>query len=288
MKIKFTLVLLLINFILIVSCISRKDIVLSSSNKHINKNLRVKWTKIPAGEFKMGSNHGNSDESPVHAVFLDEYFISKYEITHTQYLHFLNDIKANPNGTYNGQKMIDMDDSDCALGYNKEFIFKANKYALTPDTPVIEVTWYGAKEFCHWLSKKTNSEISLPTEAQWEKACKPGKTAKRYGDIGKISWYSGNSEERIHPVGQKKANSYGLYDMLGNVCEWCYDFYDKKFYLKKSSKNPNGPQKGYNKVVRGGSWKGVSSSLRSSCRSYANPSSSFYNLGFRVIKQKSN
>jgi formylglycine-generating enzyme required for sulfatase activity len=126
--------------------------------------------------------------------------------------------------------------------------------------PVENAFWEDATEFCKKLSEKTRQTVRLPTEAEWEYACRAGtQTAFSFGDdpsaLGDYAWHAGNSGERSHPVGQKKPNAWGLYDMHGNIWEWCADRYGK--YPKGFATDPSGPTTGDTRVSRGGSWRYV-------------------------------
>ena len=133
-------------------------------------------------------------------------------------------------------------------------------------------------------------EFRLPTEAQWEYACRAGSTTKYcFGDdettLGDYAWYSANSDSKTHPVGQKKPNAWGLYDMHGNVWEWCQDWYDSGYYAKSPEDDPTGPATGPCRVIRGGGWgSGVAGGCRSAGRRYTGPGHRSEDLGFRVSR----
>ena len=212
---------------------------------------------IPAGEFTMGSDSGESDEKPPHRVYLDAYWIDKYEVTFDQYDKFCEATgRSKP--------------SDSGWG-------RGNR-------PVINVSWNDAVSYAKWAGKR------LPTEAEWEKACRAGSTSKYcYGNsesmLGDYAWYSSNSGSKTHPVGQKKPNAWGIYDMHGNVWEWCSDWYDSGYYKVAAgfqpAKNPKGPNSGSVRVLRGGSWCGYAISCRSSIRGRSSPDYRNYFGGFR-------
>ena len=138
--------------------------------------------------------------------------------------------------------------------------------------PVINVSWNDAKDYVSWLSRKTGKTYRLLTEAEWEYAAKGGRDAPgnfRYAggdDIDSVGWYAGNSGRMPHPVGQKKPNELGLYDMTGNVWEWCQDWYAKFYYEQNESNNPQGPPSGSGRVRRGGSWYTQSTNCKTSTR----------------------
>lgn len=211
------------------------------------------WVKIPAGEFMMGSNNGEEDEAPAHkVVFTKPFLIGKYQVTFDEY-----------------DKYCEATDtpkpSDEGWGRGKR--------------PVINVSWKEATAYCKW------SGTRLPTEAEWEYACRAG-TSTRYfwGDKvnDEYAWYADNSNEKTHPVGEKKPNNWGLYDMAGNVWEWCSDWYND--YPSEEQTNPQGPEKGYKKVYRGGSWFFTYPSLSSTYRAFNRTTSKSNYIGFRVVK----
>jgi formylglycine-generating enzyme required for sulfatase activity len=209
---------------------------------------------IPAGKFLMGSlsGEGENDEHPQHSVYLDAYYIDKYEVTFAQYDKFCEETGKNK-------------PSDEGWG-------RGNR-------PVINVTWYDANTYAKWAGKR------LPTEAEWEKACRAGSTTKySFGDnesqLGDYAWYSSNSGRKTHPAGEKKPNDWGIYDMHGNVWEWCSDWYDANYYQNSPKKNPTGPASGTDRVLRGGSG-GADGGLRSAGRYWFIPEFRIGGIGFR-------
>lgn len=228
---------------------------------------------IPGGSFEMGSPESEAnrynDEGPVHSVTLDGFWMGKYEVTQEQY--------------------------EAVMGTNPSN-FKGAK------NPVEQVSWNDAMEFCQKLSQKTGKEYTLPTEAQWEYACRAGmRTRFSFGDSDGDLWKYGNYgdtspsdawQDKTHndgydktaPVGSYKSNSWGLYDMHGNVAEWCLDWHDEGFYGKQAARerNPVNNKQGNYRVLRGGSWYFGPWSCRSAGRS--RNASTFRNglIGFRV------
>jgi formylglycine-generating enzyme required for sulfatase activity len=209
---------------------------------------------IPSGSFDMGSDSGRDDEQPVHRVTLTRgFWMGKTEVTQFQW--------------------------ESTLGRNPSR-FKYN------NNPVDGVSWADAKIYlAHLTAKAGTLDYRLPTEAEWEYACRAGTTDERYGDLDAIAWYEGNSESSFetHPVGLKQANAWGLNDTLGNVWEWCEDWYGD--YSLTATTDPMGPSTGLSKVIRGGSIGAYSSTknVRSASRASISPDSSSYNLGFRVV-----
>ncbi len=199
---------------------------------------------IPAGEFLMGSNDGGSDEKPVHSVYLDAYYIDKYEVTNEQFSKFLNEKGNQGEG---GATWVDIDDEDCLIEYKNGKYQPRSGYE---NHPVVEVSWYGARAYAKWAGKR------LPTEAEWEKAARGGLIGKKYPWGDSIDSSKANYDEnlgRTTPVGSYPPNNYGLYDMAGNVWEWVSDWHDYNYYSSSNSyTNPQGPNGGSYRVLRGG------------------------------------
>ncbi len=266
---------------------------------------------IPEGIFKMGNEMGTPSEKPVHTVEISSFYISKFEITNEQYCEFLN---AAGNQTEEEKTWIEIKEEDkmCGISGGPEagtFNVKSGYENL----PVVYVTWYGAVAYCNWLSEKKGLEkcygepgnrgnvalekkgYRLPTEAEWEYACRAGTNTLYYwGDKmnGDYCWYRENSGGDHKKVGTKKPNDFGLYDMSGNVYEWCSDWEDK--YFSTSLKDPAGPPAGDEKIVRGGAccgWTGGplfcgAANATSSCRHSQEPVNAYCNLGFRIVKSR--
>jgi formylglycine-generating enzyme required for sulfatase activity len=158
------------------------------------------------------------------------------------------------------------------------------------DLPVETVSWIDAMEFCRKLSEVERQagrlpegyEYTLPTEAQWEYACRAGTTGDHAGNLDAMGWYKSNAGEKTHPVGAKQPNAWGLYDMHGNVWEWCLDFYDSGFYGKTTGVDPVNTGSGSLPVIRGGCWDDGASNCRSADRDWYNPSVSYDIFGFRA------
>ena len=222
-----------------------------------NKKISMKLALIPAGKFTMGSpttEKGRSKDEAQHEVTISKpFYMGVCAVTQAQY--------------------------EAVMGSNPS-------RCQGPTNPVEQVPWHDAVEFCKRLSAKTGKKARLPTEAEWEYACRAGsKTRFSYGDddekLGDYTWYDKNSEGIPHPVGQKKANGLGLYDMHGNVWEWCADCYADA-YASAKTKNPQGPDSGTHRVLRGGSHSVDSIRCRSARRSKFTPRSCAGHVGFRV------
>jgi formylglycine-generating enzyme required for sulfatase activity len=156
------------------------------------------------------------------------------------------------------------------------------------DNPVEMVSCDDAQDFCKKLAAKTKQEVRLPTEAQWEHACRAGSTTTYYSgdtdsDLDRVAWYSSTSTHPPQPVGQKQPNTFGLYDMHGNVFQWCQDWWEDNYYGKSPSIDPEGPAQGEDRLLRGGCWCTDSSSCRSAYRSRYGPGYRCHYIGFRVV-----
>ena len=232
--------------------------------------LNMDMVYVEGGSFEMGATaeqwrDADSDEEPVRTVTLDSYHIGKYEVTQGQWEAVM--------GT-SLQEQRALSDNDYGI---------AGEGA---DYPMYYVSWKDAQEFCKRLSKKTGKKYVLPTEAQWEYAARGGEKSKGYkysgsDDIAAVAWYGGNSGDQTHRVGTKKANELGIYDMSGNVWEWCSDWYGT--YDESDTDNPQGPVNGSIRVHRGGSWNHyIAIRCRVAYRNSDGPESSGFDLGFRV------
>lgn len=186
----------------------------------------VEMVQIPAGSFLMGSNNGDEDEVPVHKVYLDNFYIDRYEVTNEQYVYYLKETGAEP-PRYWGQETY------CSG-------------PLFADYSVSGVSWYQASDFCKWAGKR------LPTEAEWEKAARGGLEGKDYpcGDQPEFI-PTGDGARLLLPKGSSLPNEYGLYDMVTGVWEWCADWYQEDYYEVSPESNPKGPQQGQFRVMRG-------------------------------------
>ena len=214
---------------------------------------------IPAGSFTMGSEKGDDDEKPTHPVAVASFWMDRYEVTQKSY--------------------------EALMGTNPAK-FK------DPLKPVERVSWLSAIKYCNMRSTKegltpcynvqtaecnfTADGYRLPTEAEWEYACRAGTTGTysfgdNANDLSTYGWMKSDSEKSTHPVGQKKPNPWGLYDMHGNVAEWCNDRYGEKEYEARAGDNPRGPAKGETRVLRGGSWNFAGENCRSSVRASQTP-----------------
>ncbi|RZK49923.1 MAG: formylglycine-generating enzyme family protein [Pedobacter sp.] len=236
--------------------------------------ISFKMVAIPKGEFKMGSNTGESDEIPIRNVQLDAFFMSQTEVTWDLYELFL-------------YKDYEVAQSKLPISPKADAVTRPTKPYLDmtfgfgkQHHPAIAMTQYNAIQFCKWLYEKTGIFYRLPTEAEWEYACRAGSTTDySFGDnvqiLGEYAWFETNSDLKTHPVATKKPNAWGLYDMHGNVSEWVYDQYIPNYNQTSAAKIKNPivtPESLYPIVVRGGSYQDAAKLLRSSARAASEPS----------------
>jgi len=225
---------------------------------------------IPAGQFSMGLPDSDKDaipvEKPQHRVRITKpFWLGMHLVTVGQFRKFVEASKYNA-----GTK------------WQKPFT------SQTDDHPVVNVSWSDAKEFCAWLTKKEGKKYRLPTEAEWEYACRAGtRTKYSFGDnesdLGDHAWFLLNSDNQTHAVGQKKPNAWGLSDMHGNAWQWCEDWFDDGYYSHSPTDDPTGPTTaGSGRVSRGGGWMAPARGCRSAGRTYGAPGYRFNNMGFRV------
>jgi len=274
------------------------------------------FVNISGSTFRMGNSdaNGDADELPFHLVTVNDFGMWKYEITNkevaTVYSWALLKGKIKKEGGFlvntEGDKknLIELNDADCKIVMTGNNISAKTGYE---DKPCVEITWFGALAFCNYMSEQEELTTSynlrnwscdfsangyrLPTEAEWEFAARGGvktqnSASHKYAgsnSISEVAWYSSNASGKAHPIGTKRANNLGLYDMSGNVWEWCWDNYDTKYYKDSVRNNPRGPSSGANKVIRGGSW----SSNRMDCRIVnrnSNKPIGEKDIGFRIVK----
>jgi len=215
----------------------------------------VEMVAIPGGWFEMGNSKGAPDESPVHKVLVSPFWMDRFEVAQEQF---------------------------------KKFQLPDPSHFKNPKHPLEQINWTDAAIYCNerslaeglepcydeetWQCNFQANGYRLPTEAEWEYACRAGTGTKySFGNDGRklkaYAWFAGNSSDRTHPVGTKKPNQWGLFDMHGNVAEWCNDFYSANYYKQSPEKDPKGPAKGQERVLRGGAWNSSKESCRSTYRS---------------------
>jgi sulfatase modifying factor 1 len=272
--------------------------------------LGMKFVYIPAGSFEMGSpsyEAGREDDEQRHSVTLTEgFWLGQHEVTVASFQSFVRatrylttaDIKGNAYGfTKEGNKLVD------GLTWQSPGIDQNDHH------PVVQVSWNDAMAYCQWLTKKEGNLYTLPTEAQWEYACRGGTTTMYsfggsveqgegylniadedfetwvgiFGHTAKnrVRWHDGYGTTA--PIGSFRANGFGLYDMHGNVWEWCSDWFGKEYYSTGPAQDPTGPTSGQYRVLRGGSWRIRPGLCRSAIRNWRSPGIRNINIGFRIL-----
>lgn len=248
----FPIVLLLA--LALAGCGREKPKVTSTASQPLKSACGIQLVAVLAGQFTMGVDDGPVDAKPAHPVTVDGFLMDEHEVTQEVY-----------------EKIVGNNPSR----------------RKSPRGPVEQVTWSAAVKFCNarsvqesltpcydtntWQCNFAASGYRLPTEAEWEYACRAGSATPYYfGDrpeeLKSYGWFDGNSESRPHTVSQKKPNAWGLYDMTGNVWEWCNDFYGAKYYRSSPNSNPRGPAEGEKRVLRGGAWSSSSDNCTSFVR----------------------
>ena len=225
----------------------------TKTNHWVSPSTGMKFLHIPSGCIKMGTENGFKFESPIHEICVDDFYLGQFEVTQKEWL------KLTPE--------------------NLSKFPGANR-------PVERVSWNDAKSYIEKLNRKEKTfKYRLPTEAEWEYAARAGTSTQFYwGEKidNSYVWYFGTSDYKTHPVGQKKPNSFGLHDMLGNVWEWVEDWFANDYYQRSPRQNPPGPEAGRFKVKRGGSESNLISHIKSHTRYRALPEKRHHINGFRI------
>ncbi|MCF6174142.1 MAG: formylglycine-generating enzyme family protein [Victivallaceae bacterium] len=255
------------------------SVVAGDKLQQITTKSGIKMVLIPGGTFMLGSTKGKADEKPVHKVKVSSFYMDVYEVTQAAYM-----------------KMMDN---------NNPSRFKNKKGAVE------RVRWTDAIRYCNARSKAEGLEpvydiktgkcdfskngYRLPTEAEWEYASRAGSKGEHFftggiAVLGRYAWFRKNSREKVHPVGKKRPNAFGVYDMYGNVLEWCNDNYSKDYYAISPIEDPRGPATGKKKVLRGGSWASRGKYCRNAARKSDNPTTAdicqgYDTYGFRCVRK---
>ncbi len=229
-------------------------------DEHRDPITGMEFLLIKGGCYQMGDvfGDGNPNEKPVHEVCVGDFYMGKHEVTQGQWRILMG---SNPSCSENC-------DVDC---------------------PVECVTWNDAQDFISMLKQRTGTEFRLPTEAEWEYAARSGGKIEKWAgtsnelDLGDYAWYKNNSQGVTHSMGQKKPNGLGLYDMTGNLWEWCQDWYDENYYQRSPRGDPGGPASGSYRVLRGGSWLTPARNARAAYRYGLDPADRYDFTGFRLV-----
>lgn len=277
----------------------------------------MEFIRIKGGCYRMGDVFGDGevDEKPVHEVCVDDFYLGKYEVTVGQFKKFVTETGYRTDGEKNAGGVIgcfayDQDDKEKLWNWRSWANWKTpNKYQENEDShPVSCVSWNDAKAFADWLTRENGKPYRMPTEAEWEYAARGGTQTRNYwgdgkddactyanvGDRtplpGRSTW--NNKHECtdgyafVAPVGRFQPNAFGLYDIIGNVCEWTQDWYGKNYYSTSPRNNPEGPSSGSDRVYRGGSWDYVAKYCRSAYRLAYDPGDRHNRLGFRLLRTR--
>ncbi|OHB68605.1 MAG: hypothetical protein A2Y77_00565, partial [Planctomycetes bacterium RBG_13_62_9] len=244
----------LVMVMLIVCGCPRQEGPATSSAQVVTTKSGIEMIVIPGGSFVRGTDKGSPDEAPAHKVSISPFWMDRYEVVQEEF---------------------------------KKYQIPDPSHFKGPRQPLEQMNWTDAASYCNdrslaeglepcyddktWECNFAASGYRLPTEAEWEYACRAGtSTEYSFGDgAGQLkthAWHADNSSKTTHPVGQKKPNAWGLYDMHGNAAEWCNDRYSKSYYKDSPDKDPRGPAQGQERVLRGGAWNSSAASCRSAYR----------------------
>ena len=247
--------------------------------------LSLDMVLIPGGEFLMGSPADElgraEDEGSQHQVKLDPFYLCATETTIELFMAYYQEANT-PKRTHLGDQPEEKESDDVDAITGPTPVYGDLTMGYSEKNPAIGGSWKNAFTFCKWLSKKTGKQYRLPTEAEWEYACRAGaKTPYSFADgpdatiLKTAAWYKTNSGHEPHEVGKTKPNAWGLYDMAGNVREWVYDFYSPTAYEEAAKSapvlNPKGPKTGELHVVRGGDYRSEPKELRCAARAFQQP-----------------
>jgi formylglycine-generating enzyme required for sulfatase activity len=224
----------------------------------------MEFVAIPEGYFWMGSTNHYQWESPRHEVWLDRFEIARTAVTRLEYFTFLNDSNHPHPAGWDDPVFSD------------------------PQQPVVGVNWFDATSYCEWLSAKDRAAYRLPSEAEWEKACRGGVDDVDYSwgnDPPETFEYFNGAWVGPRPVGIWQANGYGLFNIGDNVHEWCLDWYGETYYSVSPKRNPTGPEEGTRRVSRGGSWRHQIKASRAAHRSSLPPRYRYTDYGFRIVRE---
>lgn len=271
----------------------------------VANSLGMTLVLVPAGRFVMGSppeEEGRANDERSHRLRITQpFYLATHETTVAQFRRFVDETGYQTEPEYARVPGHGWSATHPEGFRGREYSWCNPGFPQTDEHPVVGVTWNDAQAFCRWLSRKEGSEYRLPTEAEWEYACRAGKTGP-FSTTSPIvprlllnARDSNSTESKLGlprddgfrwtaPIGSFPPNPLGLYDMHGNVMEWCEDWYRKDYYAESETDDPKGPESGKGRVVRGGSWFDRAAMARSANRAMSPPIFSLFNLGFRVVR----
>jgi formylglycine-generating enzyme required for sulfatase activity len=301
----------------------------AGSKREIANSIGMKLTLIPAGEFMMGSREPAEDtaaffnktysgellkpdlfedEHPRHRVRITRpFYLGTYHVTLGQFRQFVQAARYRTDAeTAKEAGAVGWNPEEKEFRFSRDYFWRNAGFEQTDEHPVVNVSWNDATAFCQWLSRKEDQTYRLPTEAEWEYACRAGTTTRYYsgddpetlakvGNVADAAFAAKFPERKMTikandgyaftaPVGSFRPNAFGLYDMHGNTFEWCADWYAAKYYATSPAEDPAGPDSGKGRVLRGGSWCNLPLDARSAARHWSTPDGRANFTGFRVVR----
>lgn len=269
-----SIALVVLNALLISSSSSPAPITFGKVlTPQVTNTLKYPLSGVDGGSFMMGAtseqgSDAEDDEKPAHRVTVGDFFIGTYPVTQKLWRDVMGSLPSDIPSNFRGDNkpVVCVSWNDC-----QDFITKLNRRRSEMNLA----------EFSSW-------RFRLPTEAEWEYAARGGKQSRGYkyagsNDIERVAWYTSNSNSQIHEVGGKSPNELGIYDMSGNVWEWCSDWYDRDYYKSSPTTNPRGPSSGSDRVLRGGGWIYNAGICRVSIRNFSTPDFRLNLCGFRLV-----
>ncbi len=320
---------ILLAFAVLIASATARATELPPPAKPIANSVGMKLVLIPSGDFQMGSAESATeiaaffrkalqkdkievepfqDEHPQHHVRITRpFYLGACHVARGQFRKFVEDTNYKTEAEFGGLPpgASGWNANEKRIVFDKEYNWRNVGFEQTDDHPVLCVSWHDAVLFCHWLSRKEGRTYRLPTEAEWEYACRAGTTTRfscgddpeslaRYGNLADASvkavfpalqgtLKANDGSIFTSPVGSFRPNAFGLYDMHGNAEDWCADWYGKDYYAISPATDPRGPDTGIERVARGSPWCGLAYSARSAMRFHGNPGLSRADKGFRVV-----
>jgi formylglycine-generating enzyme required for sulfatase activity len=273
----------------------------------ITNSIGMKLVLIPPGEFTMGSKESPEElanvyrvkpdannldaEHPQHRVWITHlFYLGANVVTRGQFRSFVNDTGYKTDAEKDGKGGWGFVGNG-VYGMTPKWSWRDNGFPQTDQHAVVTVSWNDAEAFCQWLSRKEGKAYRLPTEAEWEYACRAGSTSRYYfgddpNDLVKHGWFEDKVDYSPPVIGTKAHNAWGLYEMHHTVLQWCNDWFDARYYTSSPVENPKGPKSGNKRVLRGGCFAGDRLGGRSASRDEREPDSRAYFYGFRVARTR--